>query len=76
MLGQHDIKSFAVFVYGSVKIDPRALHLDVGLAHSPRTVARFFAATRGLGSRARVSFHPAVQSSVVHRNAALTHDFF
>ncbi len=43
---KHEIKRLAVFIDGPIEIDPRTLHLDVSLIHSPRAITWPFPAAR------------------------------
>ncbi len=65
-----------MFVGSPIEVNPRTFHLDVSFVHSPRRVARCFAATCCFSDCTGIPCYPSVQRGVVHRNTALGDDFF
>ena len=74
--GQHEIKSSPELVDGAVKVNPLAVHLDVGLVHAPRSVDRCLSTLSCTCDHRRELGDPTVERHMINRYATLGHYLF
>src|SRR5215831_21409175 len=76
VLRQQKVHGLAVLIHGAIEIVPLAFDLHVGLVHAPADPHRTFPAMKRLFQQGTVFHHPALDSRMVDRYAALLHEFF
>src|SRR3954451_19733810 len=73
---QEEVDRDAVLVDGPVQVSPLAADLDVSLVNANRSAMRLAKGSQPALDQWRVDQDPAVQSAVIHRQAALQEELF